>query len=274
MPTTSRSCVAPDGSPDPATLVPLGSSARNAWHVSADRVSLVRDPLPSRLVEIEDGGRAIAFDLARAAMVVVDMQNDFCHPGGWLAHIGVDVAPAREPIEPLSRLLPALRSAEVPIVWLNWGNRPDRLNLSPALLHVYNPTGVGVGLGDALPGSGAPVLQAGSWSSAVVDELVAAPGDIHVAKYRMSGFPDTPLDSILRNLRVTTLLFAGVNLDQCVLCTLQDANFRGYDCLLVEDCAATTSPAFCTAATLYNVRQCFGFVTDSTALVRELGTPR
>lgn len=262
--------MAREGAPDPAALVPLGSSARNAWHVGADRVSLVRDPLPSRPAEIEDGGRAVAFDLARTAMVVVDMQNDFCHPDGWLAHIGVDVAPARKPIEPLRRLLPALRSAGVPIVWLNWGNRPDRLNLSPALLHVYNPTGAGVGLGDALPGSGARVLQAGSWAAAVVDELGAAPDDIHVAKYRMSGFPDTPLDSILRNLRVTTLLFAGVNLDQCVLCTLQDANFRGYDCLLVEDCAATTSPDFCTAATLYNVRQCFGFVTGSVALGRAL----
>ena len=96
------------------------------------------------------------------------------------------------------------------------------------------------------------------------------PADVHVAKYRMSGFPDTPLDSILRNLRVTTLLFAGVNLDQCVLCTLQDANFLGYDCLLLEDCAATTSPDFCTAATLYNVRQCFGFVTDGPALLQRI----
>ena len=86
----------------------------------------------------------------------------------------------------------------------------------------------------------------------------------------MSGFPDTPLDSILRNLRVDTLLFGGVNMDQCVLCTLQDANFLGYDCLLVEDCCATTSPDFCREATLYNVRQCFGFVTDSGKILKAL----
>ena len=79
----------------------------------------------------------------------------------------------------------------------------------------------------------------------------------------MSGFWDTPLDSILRNLGVTTLLFAGVNLDQCVMCTLQDANFLGYDCVLLDDCSATTSPAFCVEATLYNIRQCFGFVASS-----------
>ncbi len=82
----------------------------------------------------------------------------------------------------------------------------------------------------------------------------------------MAGFWDTPLDSILRNLGVTTLLFAGVNVDQCVLCTLQDANFLGYDCVLVEDCAGTTSPAYCSDAVIYNVKQCFGFVTNSQAL--------
>jgi nicotinamidase-related amidase len=78
------------------------------------------------------------------------------------------------------------------------------------------------------------------------------------------------LDSILRNIGVTTLMFAGINADQCVLCTLQDANFRGYDCLLLEDCAATTSPDYCLAATIYNVRQCFGFVVRSEKIVAEL----
>jgi ureidoacrylate peracid hydrolase len=106
----------------------------------------------------------------------------------------------------------------------------------------------------------------------VVDELAPLPDDIRVDKYRMSGFWDTPLDSILRNLGVSTLLFAGVNVDQCVLCTLQDANFLGYDCLLVEDCAATTSPPFCTEATMYNVRQCFGFTLHSTDLAKALRT--
>jgi nicotinamidase-related amidase len=158
----------------------------------------------------------------------------------------------------------------VPVVWVNWGNRSDRLNLSPALLHVYKPTGAGVGLGDPLPGSGARVLERDSWSAAVVDELPAAPGDIKVEKYRMSGFWDTPLDSILRNLRIDTLLFAGVNADQCVLCTLQDANFLGYDCIFLEDVCATTSPEFCWQATLYNVRQCFGFTAVGRDIVQAL----
>jgi nicotinamidase-related amidase len=246
---------------------PLGSSPRNQWRVSATAVDLRRAPVRPRPVSIEATPQTITLDLARTALLVVDMQNDFCHPEGWLGHIGVDVAPARAPIPPLAALLPVLRRQDVPVVWVNWGNRPDRLNLSPSLLHVYKPTGIGTGLGDPLPGSGAAVLERGSWSAAVVDELVQEAADIRVSKYRMSGFWDTELDSILRNLGVTTLLFAGVNVDQCVLCTLQDANFLGYDCVLLEDCSGTTSPEYCFAATLYNVRQCFGFVAQSGAFL-------
>jgi len=71
------------------------------------------------------------------------------------------------------------------------------------------------------------VLQKDSWAAAVVDELAIEPTDIRVDKHRISGFWDTPLDSILRNLGVRTILFAGVNTDQCVLHTLTDANFLG-----------------------------------------------
>ncbi len=244
---------------------PLGSSPRNQWRVSDAEVDLRRAPPAPRPLSIAATPQRLTLDLARTAMLVIDMQNDFCHPEGWLGHIGVDVTPARAPIPALAALLPALRRQDVPVIWLNWGNRPDRLNLSPSLHHVYKPTGSGTGLGDPLPGSGAAVLQRDSWSAAVVDELVQEDADIRVSKYRMSGFWDTELDSILRNLGVTTLLFAGVNVDQCVLCTLQDANFLGYDCVLLEDCSATTSPDYCFAATLYNVRQCFGFVATSEA---------
>src|SRR6202035_3266739 len=100
----------------------------------------------------------------------------------------------------------------------------------------------------------------------VVDELEPKGGDIKVHKHRISGFWDTPLDSILRNLGVKTVLFSGVNIDQCVLHSLTDANFLGYGCVLVEDCCATTSPGFCAEATLWNVKQCFGFVADSPTI--------
>lgn len=242
----------------------------NAWAVDAETADITRPPLPPRPITLPTETKTLQLDLAKAALIVVDMQNDFCHPDGWLAHIGVDVTPAREPILPLKMLLPQLRTANVPIIWLNWGNRTDLLNIGAGLRHVYNASGDGVGLGDPLPKNGAPVLTKDSWAAAVVDELVIEPGDIQVDKYRMSGFWDTPLDSILRNLGRTTLFFGGVNADQCVMATLQDANFLGYDCILVRDCTATTSPEFCLQATLYNVNQCFGFVTTSQAILQRL----
>lgn len=238
----------------------------NAWLVNAAIADITRPPLPQQLVTLTTDTKTLRLDLAKAAILVIDMQNDFCHADGWLAHIGVDVTPTHAAIAPLQALLPLLRRVQMPVIWLNWGNRPDLLNISANLRHVYNPTGDGVGLGDRLPKNGAPVLQKGSWAAAIVDELQPEPNDIQVDKYRMSGFWDTPLDSLLKNLGKTTLFFAGVNADQCVMATLQDANFLGYDCILVKDCTATTSPDYCWLATLYNVKQCFGFVSNSAAM--------
>lgn len=252
------------------SLRSLGVSP-NAWAVNAEMADITRPSLPPRPITLPTDTKTLRLDLAKAAMIVIDMQNDFCHSEGWLAHIGVDVTPARNPIDPLKTLLPALRHLNVPVLWVNWGNRPDLLNISAGLRHVYNPTGDGVGLGDPLPQSGAPVLTKGSWAAAVVDELAIEPQDIQIDKYRMSGFWDTPLDSILRNLGRTTLFFGGVNADQCVMATLQDANFLGYDGILLRDCTATTSPEYCLKATFYNVNQCFGFVTDSQAMLQAIG---
>lgn len=245
----------------------LGPNSVNSWRVDAAHASLLRPRRNPPPVACAAEPQDLEIDLARTAVIVVDMQNDFCHRDGWLASIGVDVTSARAPIAPLSVFLPKAREAGIPVVWLNWGNRPDRANLSPSVLHVYKPTGVETGIGDPMP-SGHPVLQKDSWSAAIVDELAVEDCDIHVDKYRMSGFWDTPLDSILRNLRVDTLLFAGVNLDQCVACTLFDANGHGYDVVVLEDCCATTSPQFCADATLYNVKQCFGFVASSMEIAK------
>ncbi|HSM80665.1 MAG TPA: isochorismatase family cysteine hydrolase [Nodosilinea sp.] len=253
-----------------SNLRPLGTPP-NAWWVNEQVADISRLGLQPRLVTLTTQTKQLRLDLSKTACLVIDMQNDFCHPDGWLASIGVDVAPARQAIGPLQRLLPQLRAAQLPVVWVNWGNRPDLLNISAGLRHVYNPSGTGVGLGDPLPANRAPVLTKGSWAAAVVAELEAQPQDIWVDKYRMSGFWDTPLDSILRNLGKTTLLFAGVNMDQCVMATLQDANFLGYDCILIRDGSATTSPDYCAQATVYNVNQCFGFVTEAAAIAAALG---
>ncbi|MEO8922061.1 MAG: cysteine hydrolase family protein [Caldimonas sp.] len=255
-------------------LLKLGSAPASQWLVSAGHVNMAIEAPPPVPLTIDAEPQRVTMDLSRTAIIVIDMQNDFCAKGGWVDHLGVDYSPDRSPIAPLQALLPELRKANVPVVWVSWGNRPDLLNMPPNQLHLYKPSGVGIGLGEALPGSGAHVLEKDSWAAAVVDELEKQPTDINVDKYRISGFWDTPLDSILRNLGTKTLLFAGVNVDQCVMCSLQDANFLGYGCILLEDCCATTSPACCTEATIFNVKKCFGFVTRSNDILDALAANR
>ncbi|PRX30876.1 nicotinamidase-related amidase [Paraburkholderia sp. BL18I3N2] len=248
----------------------LGRDGRPRWSASETLVDMSL-PAPEPVVAtLPCEPQNVRIDLRSTAIIVIDMQNDFCTNGGWVAQIGGDFAVDRAPIAPLQRLLPVLRKSGVAVIWVNWGNRPDLANMPPNQLHLYKPTGTGTGLGEPLASNGSHVLEKDSWAAAVVDELAPLPQDICVDKYRISGFWDTPLDSILRNLGIRTVLFAGVNTDQCVLHSLTDANFLGYGCVLVEDCCATSSPDFCTEAAVWNVKKCFGFVTDSTRIVDAL----
>jgi nicotinamidase-related amidase len=253
-----------------AEFYALGKGQTYRWQVNATTVDMAMALPEPRRTTIACQPQSVVVDLNRTALIVIDMQNDFCAKEGWVDHLGVDYAPDRAPIAPLQKLVPALRAASVAVIWVNWGNRPDLMNMPPNQIHLYKPTGVGIGLGEPLPGSGAHVLEKDSWAAAIVDELTPQPGDIKVDKYRISGFWDTPLDSILKNLGIRTILFAGVNTDQCVFCTLTDANFLGYGCVMLEDCCATTSPDFCTQATIWNVKKCYGFVSRSEDVLSSL----
>jgi nicotinamidase-related amidase len=232
----------------------IGAAPGNRWTLAQGAVDLVRTAPASRPARLACEGVAVTFDRAASAIVVIDMQNAFCHPD----RAGADGA-ARRPIAPLARLLPALRDAHMPVVWLNWGNRADGLNLAPSVVYGFHGWGATKSF-----------IVKDSFEAAVVDGLEVDTRDIRIDKCRISGFWDTALDSILRNLGIRTLFFAGVNLDQCVYATLMDAGFLGYDCILLEDCCATSSPDFCTQATLWNVREGFGFLSDSDRLVGAL----
>ena len=184
--------------------------------------------------------------------------------------VGVDIEASRQAIEPLNALLPALREAGVTVLWVNWGNRPDRANLPPWIFHAGRPTGDGFGYGDTMPNGKGPILERGSWGAAVVEELAIEPGDVLVHKYRFSGFHDNELDSVLRNGAITTLLFTGTNTDVCVLATLMDASFHVYDCILVEDACSTSSPVAGTETVTRLVRDLYGFTTTSADIVNAL----
>ncbi|MBD0860679.1 cysteine hydrolase [Gordonia sp. zg691] len=242
---------------------------RNSWTLSPTHADLRRPPASATPLTLDAEPSALTLDLGRTALLVVDMQNDFVAEGGWLNHIGVDVSGAAEAITTLDAGLPVLRDAGVPVIWLNWGNRPDLANLPPGVRHVYDPDGSGGGIGDRA-GRSEAVLTQGSWGAAITESLHPDPRDLFVDKYRMSGFFDTPLDSVLRNLRVDTLLFAGVNADQCVYATLTDAACLGYDVIMLSDVVATTSPSYCMEATTYNVRQCYGFTALFSALIARI----
>lgn len=240
---------------------------RNRWQYGTT-VDLRRPEPPSRPVRLNTEPSAITMDTSRTALIAVDLQNDFCTRGGWLDSIGVDVSVLAPAIEFTKHATAAARSAGIPVVWLNWGNRSDKANIPPGVEHIYDPTGAGCGIGSVLEQKESAVLTKGSWGAAgVLDE---EPGDIHVDKYRISGFWDTELDSVLRNLRVDTLVFSGVNSDQCVFATLIDAACAGYDVVLLTDASATTSPDYCHRATIYNTRQCYGFTATTEQFVEAI----
>src|SRR6201999_259014 len=83
----------------------------------------------------------VIIDANKTALLIVDMQNDFCTKGGWLDSRGIDVSPNRKPIKPLAALIEAFRAQDIPVVWVNWGVRKDLLNISPSLRHAHNPRG-------------------------------------------------------------------------------------------------------------------------------------
>ncbi|WP_109478146.1 cysteine hydrolase [Paraburkholderia sp. C35] len=251
----------------------LGSTEGDHYILHKGRIDLSRREMPVRSATIPTDTLDIEIDKRKSALVVVDMQNDFCATGGWLHAVGADIERTRRPIEPIQRVAQAFRLNEMPVIWLNWGVRPDLLNLPPVVQFPFKQMGGGVGLGDVQPEQpGAPqavgsrVLTKDSWGAELVDGLRVQTGDVCIDKHRISGFWDTPLDSVLRNVGIRTLMFAGVNADQCVLATLMDATFHGYDSVLLSDCVGTSSPDFCLEATILNVRSVFGFVTDSRRL--------
>jgi ureidoacrylate peracid hydrolase len=228
-----------------------------------------------RKVRVAAEPRDVIVDLSRAAVVVVDMQKDFCTRGGFLDRVGLDCGPAQALIEPINRLNEAARAHDVPVIWLNWAVRSDRLNMPPSMpdLHRYRPDGplaAASVVEPVIPGKGGWGAFEGQWGAEIAEGLEVVAGDIHVRKNRFSGFFQTELDSILRGMDVRTLFFAGVAMDICVLATLQDAMFYGYDALMLQDCVATNSPDFCVQAAQWQVVSLYGFLSTSTALLKGL----
>jgi len=253
------------------------SVAAEGWKIKAEGLSLLRPARKPRPVWLQARPQKLEIDLRRSALVVIDMQNDFCHPQGWFGQKEVSMRATRKPIPMLQKLLPLWRAAGGRVVWLNWGVRADRLNLPEAVLFkakVDAQGGLsGVGYAESSPLDRGPSLVPGHWGAQVVDDLPVAAEDITVFKHRLSGFHDNELDSLLRKQGISTLLFSGINTDRCVFSSLQDAGFLGYDCVLLEDACSTPSPAYVSRAILFLIEKLHGFVASAQALAVSL-TPK
>jgi nicotinamidase-related amidase len=180
------------------------------------------------------------FEADGTALIVIDMQNDFCSPGGLLALRGGDVSLTRKPIEPLQKVLAVCRKLGLLIIHTREGHREDLSDCPPSKLHKGAKAGRAVGDEGPL----GRLLVRGSESHDFIEELRPAPGEIVVDKPGKGAFFGTDLEIILRNRGITHLLFGGVATHVCVQSTIREATDRGYWNLALEDCCAASVPEF------------------------------
>jgi len=212
-------------------------------------------------------------DPARTAVVVVDMQNAFASPGGLLDLAGVDIAGAAAVVRTIGAILTAARAADVPIVYLQTGYKPDLSNGGgPSSPNPRKETALC--LMRARPELRGQLLVEGTWDFQIVDALAPQAQDLVVLKTRYSGFAGTQLDSVLRAREIRYLVFVGIATNVCVESTLRDAYFHEYWPILVTDGAMQAGPPEAHAATVFNVESFFGWTLTSQDLVEAVSRSR
>jgi ureidoacrylate peracid hydrolase len=200
----------------------------------------------------------IEFDTSRTALIVVDMQNGYCSPGGYFSHLGVDLAPTQQVIPAILELTRIARETAMQVIWFQNGWDAEQKEAgSPGSVNQLK--GNSLKLMRSRPELHGKLLTKGGWDFELVKELKPAPQDIVIHKPRYSGFVGTQLDSMLRSRRIETLLVCGVATNVCVESTIRDAYFREYFPVLIRDACYQAGPDFIQQATVYNVEQFFGW---------------
>jgi ureidoacrylate peracid hydrolase len=194
----------------------------------------------TQLVAIDAKPEPVTIDPERAALIVIDMQNDFGSPGGMFDRASVDISGIRQVIEPTKRAIAAARKQGIPIIYVKMGFRPDLSDAGPPgspnrIKHVRVHAGK---IMQAPDGTESRILIRDTWNTDIVSELAPQPGDIVMYKHRFSAFYQTELDDILQRLNAQSLIFTGCTTSVCVESTIRDAMFRNYSCILLEDCTA------------------------------------